>query len=136
MRTILSDKNCEGHATAIFHVLRRVGWVDLLDIRLAKFKDIGLVQSATDEEVWKLCQQETYLLITGNRTTADGDHSLEIVMQRFYSEDILPVLTIGDLERVLKEQDYCDGCADAIAQVLFNLDLYRGIPRLYIPFPQ
>lgn len=39
MTKILSDKNCEGHVTAIYHALDRFGFVELLEITVASFLD-------------------------------------------------------------------------------------------------
>jgi hypothetical protein len=132
---ILCDKNCEGHATAIQHALIRKGYVDLLNIEFAVFEDVGLHKKARDEEVWTFCQNQGYLLLTGNRTTTDGDESLEVVTQRLLTENSLPVLTIGDLDRVLKDREYCDLCAETIATIILDLERrYLGTPRIFIPF--
>lgn len=133
MVTLLSDMNCEGHAIAIFRVLQGEGWAELFDIRLANFRDVDLPKNADDERVWQLCQTQGYFLITGNRRTNDGNRSLELVMQRLATENTIPVLTIGRLERVLTERDYCDRCAESIVRILFEIERYRGTPRLYIP---
>jgi hypothetical protein len=134
MVTILSDKNCEGHTRALYHVLIREGWVDLLQIKLATFKDVDLLETASDEIVWLRCQERDCILITGNRTTTDGDDSLEMVTQRLLTESVLPVLTIGKLDKVIHDTDYRDACAESIALVIFELHKFRGIPRLFIPF--
>lgn len=133
--TVLSDKNCEGHAIAIHHALIRRGYIEMLGIKMVSFNDVGLDKKADDETVWKFCQQGNYLLLTGNRTTTDGDLSLGRVMQRLATELSLPVLTIGDLDRVLKDGVYCEDCAEAIATIILDLDeKFRGNPRLFIPF--
>lgn len=107
MITLLSDKNCEGHTRELYHVLIREGWTALLDIRLATFKDVDL---------------------------NDGDDSLEMVTQRLLTVSTLPVLTIGKLEKVMRDTHYRDACAETIALVIFELHKFRGIPRLFIPF--
>ncbi len=133
--TILSDKNCEGHARAIQYALIRRGYVDMLGIAVLSFGDVGLDERADDETVWMFCQRANHILLTGNRTTTDGNISLEMVMQRLVTGTSLPVLTIGDLDRVLKDGEYCEECAEAVATVVLDLEeKFRGTPRLYIPF--
>jgi hypothetical protein len=67
-----------------------------------------------DETVWLFCQRANHILLTANRTTSDGDVSLEKVMQRLATDTSLPVLTIGDPDRVLKDGEDCEDCAEAL----------------------
>ena len=134
MITLLSDKNCEGHTRTLYHVLIREGWVELLNIQLATFKDVELLETASDETVWVRCQERNCILVTGNRTTTGSDDSLEMVTQRLLTESTLPVLTIGKLDKVIHDTNYREACAESIALVIFELSKFRGIPRLFIPF--
>lgn len=133
MITILSDKNCEGHTRTLYHILIRDGWAELLDIHLVTFKDVGLEENATDELVWLRCQERNCILVTGNHTTVDGPASLEMVLQRVATSSSLPVLTIGKLDKIIHDAAYRDTCAESIALIVFELDKFRGIPRLFIP---
>lgn len=129
---ILSDENCGGHSSAIFHALARLGFADLLALELKTFEEVGLFQGTTDEEVWRFCQQHEYFLLTGNRTTKDGSQSLELVVRHLVTSTSLPVLTIGDLERILVDRWYCERCAERLAEIVFNIEDYRGVTRLYL----
>lgn len=131
-QVILSDENCTGHAEAIFFVFLALGYVDLLNLELRTWKDAGLEEGADDEQVWRFCQENRHILLTGNRTAKDGALSLEIVMQQYVTSDSLPVHTIGDLERVLRDRRYCERCAERLAEIIFDLSAYRGIPRVYL----
>lgn len=134
MQVILSDHNCEGQAEAIFNVLRYdATWLGLVPMKLCWFHEIGLSIKAKDEAVWRLCQEQHYLLLTGNRTTKDGERSLEIAVQRLVMPDSLPVLTIGNLKRVTSDPRYCQACAERLVEIVDELHKYRGIPRLYLP---
>lgn len=133
MQIILSDHNCEGQAEAIFDVLRYQGYTELLSIDLLFFPDVGLDVSADDEIVWRLCQEKGYLLITGNRTASDGARSLEFTIRRLLREDSLPVITIANLRRINSDLAYCQFCAEKLADIIFDLDRVRGVPRVYIP---
>lgn len=134
MQVILSDHNCAGHAKAIFNVLSYDGtWLQLVPMRLQWFRDIKLSTKAKDEEVWQLCQDRGYILLTGNRTANDKNESLEIAIRRLVTPDSLPVLTIGNLQRVLADPAYCRACAERLAEIVDELPKYRGITRLYLP---
>ncbi len=133
MQIILSDHNCEGQAQRIIFALNRIGLAVVVPIRLALFSDVGLPFNAGDETVWQLCQQENYLLLTGNRRTVDGEQSLELTLRRLYAPSILPVLTISNPNRILYDRDYCDRCAERLAEVVLDLATLRGTTRLYIP---
>lgn len=134
MQTILSDHNCEGHAKAIFDALFYDNtWLELVPMQLKWFQQIGLSNNATDEEVWRLCQEQGYLLLTGNRTADDGEASLELSVRRLITPDSLPVLTIGNLRRVTADPAYCRACAERLAEIVDELHRYRGVTRLFIP---
>ncbi|NJN00515.1 MAG: ACP S-malonyltransferase [Aquincola sp.] len=133
MQTILSDHNCEGQAEAIFTVLRYQGYAALLSLNLLFFSDVELDISADDEEVWWLCQEKEYLLLTGNRSAADGSKSLEFTIRRLLHPNSLPVITIANLRRINADQAYCELCAEQLAEIILDLDKVRGVPRLYIP---
>ena len=133
MQIVLSDHNCEGHADTIFQALRHRGLVPLLPMELVLFSQVGLHPKSSDREVWHFCQERNYLLLTGNRTAADGKKSLEHVIHAFVKADSLPVITIGNLRRVMADPNYCFQCAENLAEIVLDLDTLRGAPRLYIP---
>ncbi len=132
MQIVLSDHNCEGQAAAIFHALRRLGYLPLVPLELRLFPDVGLPYDANDARVWRLCQHG-YLLLTGNRRTVAGEQALETVLRQYSDEESLPVVTIGNLERVLVDSTYCQRCAEGLAEIVLDLARYRGVSRLYIP---
>lgn len=134
---ILSDENCYGHAVTILHSLERMGLRDLLDIHLVPFEQVGLPKGSKDEDVWLFCQRNGYILLTGNRSAKDGEDSLEMVTRRFISDTVLPVVTIGDINRVRPDPEYCDRCAESLADIVWGIQMLQhhlGTPRLYIPF--
>ncbi len=133
MQIVLSDHNCEGHAQQIIFALNRIGLSTIAPVKLLLFSDVGLPYTADDEVVWRLCQEEGYLLLTDNRRTVDGDRSLELTIRRLYAPSILPVLTIGDSKRVVYDRDYCERCAEHLAEIVLDLDTLRGVTRLYLP---
>ncbi len=133
MPILLSDHNCEGHAQAIFRELNRLGYTELLELRLLVFADIGLPLDAEDELVWTTCQTRGYFLLTGNRNASDDSRSLEMTMRRLVTADALPVLTISDLRRVMRDAEYVKRCATQLAEIVLNAERFRGVTRLYLP---
>ena len=85
---ILSDENCVGHAVAIFRDLKRLGYQELLEVELRTFESSGLAEGLADKAVWQFCQENGYLLLTGNRTTKDGHTSLEFVIRLLSSQRV------------------------------------------------
>lgn len=133
MQIVLSDHNCEGQAEAIFQALRHQGFLSFLPMQLLLFTHVGLHMRSADREVWQFCQANGYLLLTGNRTASAGKRSLEYVIGTFVKEDSLPVITIGNLDRVMVDPTYCWHCAENLAEIVLDLDTLRGTPRLFIP---
>jgi hypothetical protein len=43
------------------------------------------------------------------------------------------VLTIGNLQRVLADPNYCRACSERLAEIVDDLPKYRGVTRLFIP---
>ncbi len=133
MQTVLSDHNCEGQAEAIFQALQHQGFLPFLPMQLLLFTHVGLHIRSGDREVWQFCQDNGYLLLTGNRTASAGKRSLEYVINTLVKEDSLPVITIGNLDRVMADPTYCWHCAETLAEIVLDLDTLRGTPRLFIP---
>ena len=133
MQIILSDQNCEGHARAIFDMAKYEGYLEWIPMELKMFHEVGLRRKADDETVWRFCQEHGYLLLTGNRSGKDGQISLELTIRRLVTSESLPVITIGNLGRVLARPEYRKQCADKLAEIVFELEKHRGITRLYIP---
>ena len=129
----MSDHNCDGQSRRIWHSLHKLGYADWLEIEIKFFENVGLSSNSSDEEVWLYCQQNNFYLLTGNRSTKAGAASLHAVLDRLVNEKSLPVITIGDLNRVIHNRVYCEACAEAIAEIVLNAELYVGVSRLYIP---
>jgi hypothetical protein len=130
---ILSDENCVGQVEAIFSELNRLGYVELLEVELLTWSTAGLAPGTDDEPLWRYCQENDCLLITGNRTGDDGEEALELIIRDLVGPTHLPVLTVGNLKRVLRNRRYCTACAQRLADIIFDLQFYRGITRLYLP---
>ena len=132
---ILSDENCVGQVEAIIQALDRLGLRELLEIELLSWEKSGLAKSADDETVWRFCQEQQCLLITGNRTGDDGSKALEFVIRNLVTPASLPVLTIANMKRVIPDRQYCIACANRLADIVADIENYRGITRLYLTRP-
>lgn len=79
-----------------------------------------------------MCQDLGIVLVTGNRN-ADGVDSLEMTVRNHGTVKSLPVLTISDSKRLLRDRDYPQAAAVKLLEYLTDLENFRGTGRLYIP---
>jgi len=131
---ILADNDVGGAVTALRRVLASEAWIEFtvtLDLRFVAFEDVGLARDASDRTVWYRCQEVGAVLITGNR--ASGTESLEQTIQDHTAADSLPVVTIGDPQRVVRDPAYTRACAMSLLDLLERLETLRGTGRLFIP---
>jgi hypothetical protein len=82
--------------------------------------------------VWEACQRAHVVLLTANRNDA-GPESLEATIQRHNTTENLPVFTLTNDQRVLRDRPYAEAVADRLLEFLFDIDNYRGTGRLYVP---
>jgi hypothetical protein len=73
VQIILSDHNCEGQIRMIFNAVQYDKDLSWVPMKLLMFSDVGLDYKTDDETLWRYCQEQGYLLVTGNRTGDDGD---------------------------------------------------------------
>ncbi len=71
-------------------------------------------------------------MITGNRND-DGPTSLEATIRNENQPDSLPVITIGDADRVLRDRIYAEKVAERLLDYLMRIDEVRGTGRIYVP---
>jgi len=129
--TFLVDYNLDGYALVFLGVLTKLGWLEILSIRFVTFRDVGLSMESSDRVVWQYAQTNRMLILTANRNMK-GKDSLEQVMREENQADSLPVLTIGDLDR-LDEFDYRERCIERLIEIVLDIDNYLGAGRLFIP---
>lgn len=110
-------------------------WADVwasLACQIDSFEGLGVPHETIDSELWQLCQEQGIVLITGNRN-ADGPTSLEVTIRAFRTDKSLPVITISDPDRLLRDQNYVQTAAAKLLEHLWDLERLRGTGRLYIP---
>jgi hypothetical protein len=72
------------------------------------------------------------VLLTDNRNSVGGDSLAQTLADELTAES-LPVLTFGNGKRFLADREYRRLCAERVAEMLFEIEKYRGVPRLYVP---
>ena len=135
MRGILADINVGKQRRFILAVWSSDSWRDLwlgLGLVVENFPGLGLPLDAPDALIWRTCQREQLVLITGNRNK-DGADSLEAVIREENQADSLPVITIADTERVLQDWAYAERVAVRLLDYLMRIDQVRGTGRIYVP---
>ena len=135
MRGILADINVVKQRRALLAIWASDAWRDVwnaLGLAVESFPTLGLSYDSSDAVVWRTCQREQLVLITGNRSADDPD-SLETVIRPEAQPDSLPVITIGDTDRVLQDRVYAEKVAAQILDYLMRIDEFRGTGRLYAP---
>src|SRR5688572_30657696 len=94
---IMADNDVIGVVEAIRHILDSENWTPFaqyLEIEFVNFDDLGLKADAQDHTIWKICQSENVLLVTGNR--AGGPDSLDAAIHDLGGVESLPVITIAN----------------------------------------
>ena len=135
MPRILADHNVEGHLQALIHYFSAPEWADVwasLACQIDSFEELGVRHETIDTELWQLCQEQGIVLIAGNRN-ADGPTSLETAIRHLRTDKSLPVVTISDPDRLLRDRDYVQAAAVRLLEHLWDLENLRGTGRLYIP---
>ena len=128
---MLVDHNIEGHALLLWGTLTAEGWPDLVVLRMVTFPQVGLPYASNDREVWRFAQAQHMLLLTANRCM-QGEHTLEHTIREENTLTSLPVLTIGNADRML-EKAYRERCAIRIVEIALDLGNYLGAGRVFIP---
>lgn len=129
--TFLADHNLEGQASILWDILSLEGWLDLLPLRLVTLHDVGLSHDSSDREVWRFAQTHELVLLTANRQMRGAD-SLEITIRQENRADSLPVVTVGNVARLVN-QKYRVQCAVRLVEIALDIESYLGAGRVYIP---
>ncbi|WP_413162949.1 ACP S-malonyltransferase [Capilliphycus salinus ALCB114379] len=109
----LIDHNLRGHAVILLGSLEAGGWLDLISIRFVLFEEVGLPIDSNDRIVWQFAQSNQMILLTANRSMK-GKNSLEQVIREENTSTSLPVVTIGNIDRLLTEPVYRERCVNRL----------------------
>ena len=128
----LVDHNLRGHAVLLSGSLLSSGWLDWVFIRFITFDEMSLPIDSDDRVVWQLAQSNQMILLTANRSMK-GENSLEQVMREEITSTSLPVITIGNADRLLNDSEYRQRCAIRLVEIVIDINTYMGVSRLFIP---
>jgi predicted nuclease of predicted toxin-antitoxin system len=128
----LVDHNLRGHSVVLAGSLAASGWLELVTIRFVMFEAVGLADTSDDRVVWRYAQEHQMILITANRSMK-GKDSLEQVMREENTPTSLPVVTIGNIDRLMAEPDYRERCVDRLVEIVADIEAYQGAQRIFIP---
>jgi len=128
----LIDHNLKGHALVLFGAIASQGWLNIVSIQFVTFAEIELSINSDDRVVWRLAQENQMILLTANRSMK-GKNSLEQVMREENTAISLPVITIGNADRLLNDSEYRERCVERLIEIVLNIDDYRGSMRIFIP---
>jgi predicted nuclease of predicted toxin-antitoxin system len=128
----LVDHNLRGHSVVLAGSFATSGWLDLISIRFVLFEEVGLAVTSDDRVVWRYAQDHQMILITANRSMK-GKDSLEQVMREENTPISLPVVTIGNIDRLMAESGYRERCVDRLVDIVIDIEDYQGARRIFIP---
>ncbi len=131
---ILTDNDVVGAVRTLRRILASPEWADLtieLDLQFIELQDVGLSRDAPDRAVWQRSQDVNALLITGNRLSGEG--SLDQTIDEQSGPQSLPVLTIRDPRRVMRDPAYARECAMSLLDFVDRIEMLRGTGRLFLP---
>ena len=130
---LLTDNDVIGAVRVFRRILESPEWVDLtatLELQFIALKDVELPIDAPDGAVWQRSQDIGALLITGNR--ASGEGSLDQTITELAGPASLPVLTMSDPRRVIRDPVYARECAFSLLDFVERIETLRGTGRLFV----
>ena len=134
MPAIMADHDIEGQMQVLLRLLTsaewRVLWTELA-VRVESFASLDLSVDTPDAELWRLCQTHQIVLLTGKRNR-EGPESLEAVIQAVDTPVSLPVLTVGEPQRIFSSSAYAHRVVERLMEYLVDLENLRGTGRLYL----
>jgi len=132
---LLADANIQGQVEYPVQRMQAAAWTEFwqaLGLVHRRFEDVGLSASATDLEIWNVCQTEQLILITDNRNL-DSEDSLEVTIRRSNTPHSPPVFTIADINEFRTNNSYVKRVVETLYDYLLRIDDVRGSGRLYLP---
>ena len=128
----LVDRNLERHSLILSGSISNQGWFDWLDLGFVTLEEMSLSVKSDDRIVWQFAQSNHMILLTANRRMK-GKNSLEQVLREENTPMSLPVITLGDPDRFLQDSGYRQECINRFLEIVFYLENYLGVGRLFIP---
>lgn len=124
---VLVDYNLTGSIVLLQGTLAAEGWLDLLLIRFVTLQEAELAADTNDQIIWRFAQSNKMLLLTANRN-AKGEDSLEQTICEKGTSTSLPVITIGNLNRLV-EREYREQCSARLANIVLRKSSLGAVTR-------
>ncbi|MBC6477885.1 MAG: ACP S-malonyltransferase [Hormoscilla sp. GUM202] len=128
----LIDHNIDGQAFMLSQTIANEGWLDWAPVIFITFAEMKLPIESNDRVVWRFAQSNQMILLTANRSM-EGEDSLEQVLREENTPTSLPVVTIGNADRIMKESNYRKRCVERLMEIVLDIENYKGVTRLFIP---
>jgi hypothetical protein len=128
----LRDNNLNGQAIIFLGSIANQGLLDIIPIRFVTFAQMELPIDSDDRVVGRLAQENQMILLTANRSMK-GKDSLEQVMREENTQNSLPVITIGNADRLLNDSEDRERCVERLIEIVLGINGYMGVSRLFIP---
>jgi hypothetical protein len=125
------DNDVAGFQQLLAGAVESIGWNEYELVEFTTLYEVGFEQDASDREIWRWCQLNSYLLLTANRNQKDS-HSLQLTIREENTPASLPVITISDQQR-LHNAGYREACVERLLTIVLELSNHLGTGRLYIP---
>lgn len=135
MLRLMADNDVVGHVDRLGFLCQTPQWVEFwryLGCVVCSFENLGLAADASDAEIWRACQANQVILITGNRSAKSPD-SLDATIHEENDAHCLPVLTLSNRDRVLHDREYAEAVVERLLEVLLEVEQLRGTGRLFLP---
>ena len=137
MKGLLADINVQGHLPHLRGALQSIGlWTLLAEagIRFETFADHDLPTNLDDRSLWQFCQAEGWVLFTNDKNN-DGPDSLQATIDDSWKPGLLPVLTLANQGRFVREGSYTQLVANEVADLLFGIMSGEPLdrPRIFVP---
>lgn len=135
MPRIMADNDVRGQFEKLLEIFASDRWKGVwvgLDVTVETFANLGLAADAPDTLVWQTCQAKGVVLFTGNRNQ-EGPGSLETAIRTQNQLDSLPVITLSRPKRFSQDRGYAEEVAEAVLDILMDLESRRGAGRLFVP---
>ncbi len=115
----------------LWRTLHTEGWLELLPMQFVMLSQVGLPHESNDREIWRFAQKNGMILLTANRNMK-GEDSLEQTIREENTLTSLPVLTIGNVNRMV-ERSYRERCETLLLEIVSDLENCLGTGRIFIP---
>jgi len=70
---------------------------------------------------------------TGEISFQTHSDSLEAALRTLNTPDSLPIFTLADAKRVLRDREYAERVADQFLEYLYDIPRLLGAGRMYLP---